>query len=576
MAPRSAPLPTVNLSLGVVFGLPRGAAEAFLGLPYALPPLGARRFAPAELWTHSWRPALRDATSHGAPCHQSTGEWDRNPSEHPSPEAPPPSEDCLFVNIFRPSAQSCRPAACTDLPVMVYIHGGGFCTGSGSASWIDGARLAAEQHVIVVTLNYRLGPLGFLAHRWIISAFGATGGMNGLHDQLTALRWVRLHIGAFGGDPNRLTLFGQSSGGVSTCVLNASPLAKTNGGRLFARAIIMSGACIVPERGWGPHTMASGLALGHELAATLGATSLKALQALPPQLLQWSNKTLNDNLFAGYSMDGVLLRGWPLEAYAAGRTVATESIVGHTSRDGTAAFYGAAPLANASASDWRAAVASRWLERSAAVAIEYPLSRYDGSASAAYIDADADEALVCPGQALIRLAANSGVHVYGYSFSHLSLNCDAGFELSVVPQWRPERLERSRAFGSWATHGAELRFVFGNTAGPDDLSSDPNVRKLCPFSDARGEVALSRQMRGWWASFAAGGEPVGEVRWPRIAAPRPGAADAPLQIMEIGAPASAVRPGFKARDCAFWQTTEQPIWGERRGKSGAFWSHFDY
>lgn len=287
MEPASPTL--VRTSLGAVRGgaLAGGAAQ-YLGLPYAEPPVGARRFEPAELRTRPWAGVL-DGTAFGAPCHQSTGYWDEDPSEHPktAPAAPVPSEDCLFVNVWRPAAAAAPNG--TALPVMVWIHGGGFCGGAASNKFYNGSTLARDGGVVVVSLNYRLGPLGFLASAEAARKHGgATGGANGLNDQITALRWVREHIGRFGGDAGRVTIFGQSSGGVSVCLLNTSPRAKG----LFERAIVSSGACLVPSQGWGPHTVDFGLALGAKTMARLNATSLDELRALPPQLLQWDNETL--------------------------------------------------------------------------------------------------------------------------------------------------------------------------------------------------------------------------------------------------------------------------------------------
>jgi para-nitrobenzyl esterase len=271
--------PQVLTRLGAVTGSAYSGAEAFLGLPYAKPPVGARRFAPAELFDEPWS-LPRDGSAYGAPCFQTTGSWDEEPGEHPPsfPFVPKPSEDCLFVNVWRPSA---RPSG-EPLPVLVWIHGGGFCGGAASVKWYDGANLATRNNVTVVSLNYRLGPLGFLA-----LGRDGTGGMNGIHDQMVALRWVQTHISAFGGDPSRVTLVGESSGGISVCLLNAAP--KASG--LFRRAVVQSGPCIVPSSGWGPHTAAFGASLATKLMASLNVSTVEALRALPPQRLQWDNDT---------------------------------------------------------------------------------------------------------------------------------------------------------------------------------------------------------------------------------------------------------------------------------------------
>ena len=284
----------VQTTLGAIDGVlhPDGSAS-FLGIRYAVPPLGERRFAPAERWTEPWTGVL-NATRYGAPCHQTAGSWDEDPSEHPNPSAPRPSEDCLSLNMYVPPPNSdAEPAVGSveergpRLPMLVWIHGGGLCGGSGSSAWTHGDKLARHGRVIVATLNYRLGPLGFLAHPELRRAYGGTGGMNGMHDQIVALQWLKQHAAAFGGDANAITVMGESSGGVSVCILNASPRARG----LFRRAIVQSGPCVVPSQGWGPATLEAGLARGVSLAHTLGAPTLAELRSLPPQRLQWDNAT---------------------------------------------------------------------------------------------------------------------------------------------------------------------------------------------------------------------------------------------------------------------------------------------
>ena len=446
--------PSVDTAFGTVLGRAIGNSEQFLGLPYAEAPLADLRFAPAQPWTRRFNGTF-DATRYGPPCHQTTGNWDDSPTETPRDpdDEPLPSEDCLLLNIFRPSAKPSTP-----LPVLVWIHGGGLCGGSGSLAWHNATKLVARENVIVVTLNYRLGPLGFLALPELQRTYGANGGGNGFRDQLAALRWVKAHIGAFGGDAGALTVFGESSGGVSTCVLNASPEAAG----LFRRAIVQSGPCIVAGEGWGPGSSAYGLELGANLTKRLGAPTLADLRRLPPQLLQWNNDTLMDDNFAGYFVDGLVLptASTPRDAYASGKTHATELIVGATSKDGTAQMYGTAPLANATAAEWRSLLAKRWGPAAAAVMAQYPLqARFGGDAAAAYIEADADERVVCPSLEMAQLAsAIPGRTARHYSFAHLMLACDAGFATGTLPLPRSPALRVSHA--GWASHGSDVKYTF--------------------------------------------------------------------------------------------------------------------
>ena len=162
---------------------------------------------PVELHDTPW-PVPREATSFGVvPSDRGVFGTKILASSRSSPFVPKPSEDCLFVNVWRPSA----PQPPSPTPVPVGIHGGGFAGGAASINRYDGAKLAAQNNITVVSLNYRLGPLGFFASTELKSKYGATGGMNGLRDQLTALKWVKKHISSFGGDPSKVTVSGESS-----------------------------------------------------------------------------------------------------------------------------------------------------------------------------------------------------------------------------------------------------------------------------------------------------------------------------------------------------------------------------
>jgi para-nitrobenzyl esterase len=220
--------PVVTLPLGRVRGppLPRGLV-GFAGVPYAAPPVGARRFRapePPDPWDGE-----RDATRFGPFSWQGRGGIDALLGW----ADPVCDEDCLTLNVTTP--------ACDDAgrPVMVWIHGGGFTTGSGALSWYDAGSFVRRGDVVVVTVNYRLGALGFL-HLGSIEGGDAfpTSGLNGILDQVAALRWVRDHIAAFGGDPGNVTVFGESAGGMSVATLMALPEARG----LFHRAIAQSGA----------------------------------------------------------------------------------------------------------------------------------------------------------------------------------------------------------------------------------------------------------------------------------------------------------------------------------------------
>lgn len=544
--PLAMAAPCVTTSLGRVCGVPtprsHHAADAFLGIPYALPPVNDLRFAPPQDYNAPLPKTTFDANA--PPCHQTTGEWDTDPRERPVPPTdPPPSEDCLYLNIWRPAT----PRNASALPVLWWIHGGGFVGGANSIGWYNGSKLAAQHNAIVVSIQYRLGPLGFLALPELAQAHsGATGGLNGLRDAISSLRWVRRHIAAFGGDPSRVTAWGESSGGVAVCVLNASPEAAG----LFSSAVVMSGPCIVEGEGWGPESQGMGLARGKALMHRLGARSLAELRRLQPQRIQWDNATLNDDNFCGYSFDNHVLRRPPRVSYVQGDTVARRLLIGHTSKDGTAQFYGSALLANASAAQWASAMNRRWGARSRAVMERYPLARFGNLASAAYIEADSDERVACPTREMAKLAAAHGA-VWHYVYAHLSLVCDVGYITLALPWWMPrERLLQN--LSGWASHGAGLHFVFQTLHGPDDL--EDYKRQECVFGD--GEWALSKAMGTYWASFAASGRPSGTVAWPTFSQPMGGSVTLSLGAYAREATITELRD-YKAGDCAFWASLKR-------------------
>ncbi len=214
----------VRTDKGEVVGIEHRGVLRFSGIPYAAPPVGPRRYLPPE--PHDGWSGVLDATAYGAICPQPPMMLAQLLGEEPEPE----HEDCLFLNVFTP--------ACDDAarPVMVWIHGGGFMMGSGSSAMYDGAHLVRRGDVVVVTINYRLGALGFLHTDDLGHGEGTANA--GIADQIQALRWVRDNIAAFGGDPANVTIFGESAGAMSVGTLLGTPAAQG----LFHRAILQSGA----------------------------------------------------------------------------------------------------------------------------------------------------------------------------------------------------------------------------------------------------------------------------------------------------------------------------------------------
>lgn len=438
---------------------------AFLGVPYAQPPVGLRRFCPPEPlepWT-----AQRDATAFGASCPQ--------PDWAIQPVTGPVDEDCLYLNIWCPAQ---RDDAL--YPVMVWIHGGAFATGAGSKPLYDGAALA-RAGVVLVTINYRLGPLGFLAHPALSaeSAHGVSGNY-GLLDQIAALRWVRDNIAAFGGDPHCVTVFGESAGAVSVGCLLVSPLAEG----LFHRAILQSGTAdsvCVPLRG-SDDTSPGAERAGIDAAARLGiegtgpkaARALRArsaeeiLRGVPPRLGLFGSGTKFWPV-----IDGYVLADSPRATLAAGKHHPVPVLIGTNADEGTLFMAIQPPI--------KRAVGYRWVLRgllgsdAAQVEALFPV-KSDAEVVGQLSRLVTVGCFTAPARRLARsLSEQPGSPVYLYHFSR------------VCPGLREK--------GLGATHGAEIAYLFG---------TDPPQWGFTPTDRALGDA-----LRDAWVRFARTGDPNG-------------------------------------------------------------------
>ena len=266
-----AALITVKTESGLLSAAPpSGGVTAYLGVPYAAPPVGELRWKPPQPAVR-WD-GVRKAESFGTSCMQNQA-GSRLPWTEEFMTQGPIGEDCLFLNVWTAAR---GPNA--RVPVMFWIYGGGFNEGSSSVAVYDGTELA-KKGVIVVSINYRVGPLGFLTHPELTKeSEQRSSGNYGLLDQIAALRWVRNNIAAFGGDPNQVTIFGQSAGAISAASLMRSPLAKG----LFVRAIAQSGPGLLGRNALGANsTLSEREAAGLKYAESKGARSLAELRALP-------------------------------------------------------------------------------------------------------------------------------------------------------------------------------------------------------------------------------------------------------------------------------------------------------
>ncbi|UOR13729.1 carboxylesterase/lipase family protein [Halobacillus amylolyticus] len=299
----------VETANGKVKGKQVEGVYAWKGIPYAKPPLGPLRFQPPEQ-PESWE-GIRDATHFGPASPQPS----REISDFLGNEAKNTSEDCLYLNVWSPGADDKRR------PVMVWIHGGAFISGSGSSDFYDGTSFATEGDVVVVTINYRLGIMGFLHLGEIGGEEYATSGNCGILDQVAALRWVQENIEAFGGDPNRVTVFGESAGAMSIGVLLALPSAKG----LFHQAILQSGAA--------KNALSSSKAtkVAHHLLDSLdvGADELSKLVDMPIEKLVEASAAL-PSMSLQPVIDGVSLPEHPEKALAAGAAKGVPILIGTT------------------------------------------------------------------------------------------------------------------------------------------------------------------------------------------------------------------------------------------------------
>lgn len=290
LAGAASAAPVAHTKLGDVAGIAQGKTDAFLGIRYAAPPTGDLRWRSPQPVT-GWK-GIRPAQAFGHSCWQAVAPEGFGPWTHEYVTQGDISEDCLFLNVWTPARPSTK-----KLPVLVWIYGGGFNSGSGAIPIYDG-RALASRGIVVVNLNYRVGVFGFLAHPDLTKE--AQGGPNsnfGLQDMIAALRWVRANIAAFHGDPDRVTIAGQSAGSMAVHDLIASPLAKG----LFVRAIGESG---LPDPARAPG-LAAAEKDGIAFVQSKGATSIAQLRAMPAEELA-ASKGANAIHFAPV-FDGVLL-----------------------------------------------------------------------------------------------------------------------------------------------------------------------------------------------------------------------------------------------------------------------------
>lgn len=454
--------PTVTVEQGTLSGVAADSVAAFLGVRYGQPPVGDLRWRPPQPVPAGNQQI--DASQFGSNCAQGTTPWG----------TPSTSEDCLFLNVYVPEA-----ALSSKLPVMVWIHGGGFSAGQGSA--YDPTPLVKE-NVIVVTVNYRLGALGLFAHPAIDSEDHLLANY-ALMDQQLAFRWVKSNIAAFGGDTDNVTIFGESAGGDSVIAHLASPLAAG----LFDKVIIHSG---------GTHyiSLNDSETVGIALAATVGCDQgtdqqiAECLRNVPASQL-----VTNEATPIAAIVDGKLLPVSPVVAFADGAFNRVPVINGTNHDEGrivVALFYDLAtgPI---QAGDYQSALGffgsilpgTGWTTSEIpAIMQEYPLGEYS-SPDLATAQVYTDGAFACPALDVDKMLSRY-VTVWAYQFSDLNA------PVIVAPP---------ASFPYGATHFSELQFLFNMTALT--LPDTPTL--------SRDEQGLSIRMIHYWTAFATLGDPNG-------------------------------------------------------------------
>lgn len=474
----------VETTDGRVEGTTTDGVQVFKGIPYAKPPVGERRWRPPQP-TEPWE-GVRSATRFGPRCMQPRPYGDMIFRSEGM------SEDCLYLNVWTP----------TDVtegkrPVLVYFYGGGFLAGDGSEPRYDGASMAQEG-IVVVTLNYRLGVFGFLAHPALTeeSPHDASGNY-GLLDQAQALRWVQNNIAAFGGDPERVTIAGESAGAMSVSAHVASPRSR---GR-FARAIGESGSLF---GALSPTPLADAEQAGVRFAEKVGVDSLAALRGLSStRLLEWAAKPSVPRF--GVTVDGHVLPKSPAQIYADGEQAPVPLLVGWNSKESDyRAIVGDDPP---TPETYEAAVRELYGDRADRALDLYPAETWEEVLQAG-TDLASDRFM---GHATWRwsdLHRRAGHPVYRYFYTHPRppMKPEHG---NAVPGLAGTNENAGRVTPPHgAVHAAEIEYALGNLDTNDIYAWTAEDR------------TVSEHMKAYFARFIKGGDPNGgdRPRWPEAGA----------------------------------------------------------
>ncbi len=476
---------TVWTAQGVAHGktINNGRVKAFLGLPYAAPPVGELRWRAPEPAAH-WK-GVREATEFGARCAQNQLFPDMRFQDAG------PSEDCLFLNVYAPADAT----AASKLPVMFWIHGGGYESGASSEPRHNGDFLPLKG-VVLVTINYRLGVFGFLASESLAKEQGGTAGNYGLMDMIAALHWTRDNIAAFGGNPENVTIFGESAGSFAVSTLMASPEAKG----LFEKAIGESGGAFSGALSVDKAAMQE--KKDEQWVQSLGVKSLAELRAMPVDALLKAAKDRKGGF--DVVIDGKVLTESVEKSYADGRQAHLPLLAGWNRDEGS--FF----AAGVTAEKFRANAGELYKENAPEFLKLYPAAN-DAEALRSAVDFGGDMFIAFSTWKWIEAQRKTGeAPVYRY---HFELAAPVS-KFVKVPA---------------AFHSDEIEYVFGTLDTREGAVWRPEDRKL------------SEEMMGYWTNFARTGDPngAGLPEWPRY-----GAGD---EIIHLDEKISAGADPYKAR-----------------------------
>jgi para-nitrobenzyl esterase len=489
-------LPSGTLE-GTEFGASHGYA-AFLGIPFAAPPVGNLRWQPPQP-PASWQ-GVRVANQYGPACPQLPSPW---LPQMLGRQQMATDEACLYLNVWTPKLD--RSAR---FPVMVWIHGGGNV--EGSQEWPPLGPMLASHGVVVVTINYRLGVFGYLAHPALTAeSENHASGNYGLLDQMAAIKWVQQNIDRFGGDPHNVTVFGASSGSLDICDLMASPLADG----LFQRAIMQSGVCVdslVPRL---PSSEASGVQLAQDLGLENGSGVLAKLRSLPADELVRKAADEGD-LDLNPVIDGWVLRQQPATVFSQGQQIKVPVIVGSNANE-VSIF--ASPLVGGKSNRPKSLTEyHEWLSREFHNDVDKVFSAYpaqnDADVPSAYLALDTDLSFGFGANLLAREVAAHGGHAYLYIFT----NVGAG-EFAELG----------------AFHSEESMFLSG--------------KYWSSWVRSPGDAQLSETMVSYWVQFAKTGDPSiqGLPPWPAYDPGVPTAQELGPEVKQIPVPHAAKMKVFE-------------------------------